>query len=66
MHQTNTNILERAASLIDELESHPSGADDQLIQALDNNDLQEIYRLVVKLEGELAQEHFRNWDITTW
>lgn len=66
MHQINTNLFERAAELIDELQSHPSGADKQIIAALDANDLQEIYRLVNKYEAFLAQEHFKNWDISVW
>jgi hypothetical protein len=64
--QTNTKLLERAAELIDELTSHPSGLDETLIQAVGANDLNEVRRIVVLVEGELAQEHFRNWEITTW
>lgn len=62
----NINLLERAAELIDTLESHPSGADDLLIRAVDSNDLDEVHRLVIKFEGELSQEYFKNWDIRVW
>jgi hypothetical protein len=57
------NLFQRAAELIDELTNHPSRADEQIIKALDANDLQEIYRLVLKYESELAQEHFKNWNV---
>jgi hypothetical protein len=60
MHQTNTILLERAAELIDELASHPSGADRALVQAIDANDLDEIRCQVNKLEAELSREHFYN------
>lgn len=60
MHQTNTILLERAAELIDELASHPSGADRALIQAIDANDLEKVRHQVNKLEAELACEHFYN------
>jgi HPt (histidine-containing phosphotransfer) domain-containing protein len=66
MHQTNTNLLERAAELIDELVGHPSGADLVIIQAIDNNDLDELRFQVHRIEGELAQEHFHNKEIVVW
>lgn len=56
MHQTNTNLFERAAELIDIFTDHPAGVDGQIIAALEANDLQEIYRLVNKYEAELARE----------
>lgn len=62
-NNTNENLLERAAELIDELASHPSGYDKALIKAIDANDLQEVRYLVVKLEGELSQEHFHNYEL---
>lgn len=60
---TNTNLLERANELIEELVSHPAGLDKQLINAVERDDLDEVHRLVVLIEGELAQEHFRNYDL---
>ncbi len=63
MHQTKSNLFERAAELIDTLASHPSGADEQIITALAANDLQEIYRLVNKYEAMLAQEHFEGYQV---
>ncbi len=63
MHQTKSNLFERAAELIDNLTSHPSGADNQIIAALDANDLQEINRLVCKYEAVLAQEHFEGYQV---
>lgn len=62
----NTHLLERAAELIDELASHPAGYDKMLITAVESNNLDEVYRLVVKIEGDMAQEMFHNWDITVW
>jgi hypothetical protein len=66
MHHINTNLLERAADLIDELASHPSGADATLIAAIDSNDLEEVRYQVMKIEGELANEHFRNYDLAVF
>jgi hypothetical protein len=63
MNQTNTILLERAAELIDELMSHPSKSDEQLIEAINANDLDEVRRLVTKLEAELSEEHFRNYNL---
>ena len=57
-NDTNNNILERAADLLDELTSHPSGLDIQLEKAIESNDLDEIYRVVCICEGVLSQEHF--------
>lgn len=64
MHQTNTNLLERAAELIDELASHPSKSDRALIQAIDSNDLEQVRYQVQKIEGELAREYFRGAGLT--
>lgn len=55
---SNTRLLERAADLLDDLTSHPSGLDTQLEKAIESNDLDEIYRVVCICEGVLAQEHF--------
>lgn len=62
-HQINTNLLERAAELIDQLTGHPSGLDKALVVAVEANDLNEVHRQVFKLEAELAQEHFHNYDL---
>lgn len=62
----NTTLLERAADLIDELTSHPSGADDALVKAIEANDLQEVQRLVTKIEAELSREHFHNYDLAVF
>jgi hypothetical protein len=64
MHQTNTNLLERAAELIDELASHPAGADKALIRAIDSNDLDQVRYQVQKIEGDLAREYFRGAGLT--
>lgn len=55
---TNDNLLNRAAEMIDYFESHPAGLDNQLIAAVEANDLQEIYRLTTLMEGIVSQEHF--------
>jgi hypothetical protein len=56
--QENTNLLERAAQLIDECASHPAGLDDNLIAAVDSGDMERIAYWVSVAEGTLAQEHF--------
>lgn len=66
MHQTNIKLLERAAELIDEITGHPSGADRALIAAVDSNDLDEVRYQVRRIEGELAQEHFRDYDLAVF
>ncbi len=65
MDYKTKNIFERAEDLIELLTSHPSGADDHLIDVLDRNDLREIEREVTKYEAVLAEEHFRDWGIVT-
>ena len=65
-NQTNTNLLERAAELIDHFASHPAGLDDQLIQAVDANDLQEIYRLVTLGESIRSQENYHGYEVNIW
>lgn len=55
----NSQLLERAAELIDEYASHPSGVDRQLMLAVESGNLEEVYRLVSMLEAEMAQEHFQ-------
>lgn len=62
----NERLLERAAELIDELESHPSGLQKQLEAAVESNDLERIHFWVNSLEAHLSQEHFGNWNITVW
>lgn len=63
---TNVRLLERAADLIDELQSHPSGLQKQLERAVESNDLDSIHFWVSTLEARLSQEHFKNWDIHVW
>ena len=59
-HAVNDTILERANDLLEEISGHPSKFDKLLEQAIEHNDLDEVYRLVTIIEGELAQEHFYN------
>lgn len=59
----NTNLIERANELIEEITSHPSGYDRRLQELIVSNDLEALYNLVIKIEGLLAQEHFRNYEI---
>lgn len=56
----NEQLLIRAADLIDEITGHPSRLDIALEQAVEKSDLDEIYRIVTLVEGELAQESFHN------
>lgn len=55
---SNTQLLERAADLVDELTSHPAGIDKGLIQAVESGDMERIKYWVSKAEGVIAQEHF--------
>lgn len=57
-HINNEQLFQRAADLLDDLTSHPSGLDIQLEKAIESNDLDEIYRVVCICEGVLSQEHF--------
>lgn len=59
-NHTNTKLLERAAELIDELQSHPAGLDKAIKLALDQNDLEELTYAVLRAEAELSQEYFYN------
>lgn len=62
-NQINTELLERAAELIDELTSHPSGYDKILEDCIDRNDLDALQHHVAVIEGELAQEYFMNNEV---
>jgi len=62
----NTNLLERAAELLDELDSHPSGLQKHLEQAVEGNDLDSIRYWVERLEGHVAREHFHGYEVTVW
>lgn len=61
---TNSNLLERAYELLEEITSHPSGLDKALTKAVRAGNLDEIYYLVTKIESELAQKHFYNNNIS--
>lgn len=62
----NTILLERAYEVLEEVTNHPSGYDKALSEAIEKNDLEEIYRLTNMLEDELAKEHFYNKEIIVW
>jgi hypothetical protein len=51
--------------MIDEFVSHPSGVDLQLIFAIDANDLDEVQRIVSKVDADLAQQHFYDYEVIT-
>lgn len=57
-NQSNDNLIERATDLLEEIDSHPSGLDTALDEALKKGDLDEIHRLVTYIEAELARDHF--------
>lgn len=59
----NSELLERASQLAEEITSHPSGYDKLLESAVESGDLDEVSRLVSRIESELSQEHFYNYDI---
>lgn len=63
---SNTKLLERAAELMDEIESHPSGYAKLLEQAVAKNDFDAIRYAVSRVETELSREHFTNFDIIVW
>lgn len=56
--EVNTQLLERANELLEEIDSHPSRLDIALKEALQANDLESVHYLVNLIEGELAKEHF--------
>ena len=60
---SNTNLIERASELAEEITNHPSGYDKLLLNAIKANDLTEVSRLVSVVESGLAQEHFHNFDL---
>ncbi len=62
-NSTNDQLLERAHELLEDLDSHPSKLNKALSIALEQNDLDYINYLVPKLEAELSQEHFENWNV---
>lgn len=59
-NQTNETLLLRAYELADELVSDPAGRDDRIFELIKENDLDTLREFVVRVEGELAQEHFAN------
>ncbi len=62
-NDTNTQLLQRAANLIDALDSHPSGLQKHLVKAVETNDLDEVQYWVPILEAELSQINFMDGDI---
>lgn len=57
----NTNLFERAAELIDQnLSTYREKA---LVKAIDENDLDELRRLVTQYEAEDSERHFHENDI---
>lgn len=65
-HDVNQRLFERAAELLDEIQSHPSGFDRLIQSALDSNDLESLRYWVNRVEGELSITHFANYEITVW
>lgn len=61
--EVNDQLIERAHALAEELASHPSGADRQILKAIKENDLEHLRHLVTKFEGELAAQSFYNDDV---
>jgi hypothetical protein len=62
-NQSNDALLLRAYELADELVSDPAGRDDRIFELIKENDLDTLREFVVKVEGELSQEHFASEDI---
>lgn len=62
-HEINDNIIERAHEMIEEFTNHPSKIDQTLLRALERNDLEEVQKITTRLEAQLAQEHFKNYDL---
>lgn len=59
-NEENTKLLQRAADLLDEIYSHPSGYDKILEEAVESQDLSKIKHTVSWIEGELARQHFHS------
>lgn len=59
----NDRLLDKAAELLEEISNHPSGFDKKLSEAILSGDLEEVHYWVHKINGELSQEHFHNWDL---
>ena len=59
----NTILLERGYELAEEFTNHPARMDDQLLNAIESNDLSELKHLVSICEGILSQEQFEGNDI---
>jgi hypothetical protein len=58
--ETNTNLLERANELLEEVDSHPAHLDDLLDTAIKSGDLEQIQYWVNVVEGTLAQEYYES------
>lgn len=56
--EANTQLLERAQDLLEEVDSHPAHLDDLLATAIKSKDLEQIRYWVSVVEGTLAQEEF--------
>ncbi len=54
----NTELLERAQDLLEEVDSHPAHLDDALDAAIKSGDLEQVRYWVGVVEGTLAQENF--------
>lgn len=59
----NVRLYERAAEMLDELQSHPAGLDDAIEAALQHNDLDELRYAVGRAEAVMSQEHFNGLNI---
>lgn len=59
-HVKNDMILVRAYELVEQLLSDPAGRDKRLLQLIESNDLEELMKEVIKIEGDLAREEFYN------
>lgn len=55
---SNTELLERAADLLEEVDSHPAHLDDLLSNAIKSGDLEQVRYWVGVVEGTLAQQEF--------
>lgn len=62
-HDTNSNLLERAYEVLEEISGHPSKYDKLLDKAIQREDLDEVHRLVNIIESDLAIEHFHNYGL---
>ena len=58
-NDVNQNIMERARDLLDDCVGM-SWVEKALTNAIDSNDLDELYRLVTMIEGERARDEFYN------